>query len=137
METSPWWRRRRTTNQTSENRATRLIGNSSVYGIGKLLWWKISMHMMKYQHTCAGTPAYVWTVPKPHQPPHMSHFDILILLDQKEKLTIEMKIYFFLCKMSQLCYASLWILNKVLMSLEIDLIDLALKLDMCVSFYDI
>ena len=60
-----------------------------------------------------------------------------MLLDQKEKLTIEMKIYFFLCKMSQLCYASLWILNKVFMSLEIDLIDLALKLDMCVSFYDI
>ena len=59
METSPWWRRRRTTNQTSENRATRLIGNSSVYGIGKILWWKISMHMMKYQHTCAGTPAQV------------------------------------------------------------------------------
>ena len=37
-----------------------LSGNSSVYGIGKLLWWKISMHMMKYQHTCAGTPSYVY-----------------------------------------------------------------------------
>ena len=33
-------------------------GNSLVYGIGKILWWKIRMHMMKYQHTCAGTPAY-------------------------------------------------------------------------------
>ena len=60
-------------------------GNSLVYGIREILWWKISSYMMKNQHRCDEISADR-TIPIPLQPPHLLQFDTLMLPYRNEKL---------------------------------------------------
>ena len=60
-----------------------LFGNSLLYGIGKIVWWIISSHMLKNQHRYAEISADR-SIPIPLQPPHLLHFDILPFPDQKQ-----------------------------------------------------
>ena len=65
-------------------------GKITVYGIPEILLWKFRNQFLIYQEwyndrsEMISDTSAMRSVPKPHQPPHVVYFDMLIVLYQNE-----------------------------------------------------
>ena len=66
------------------------IGKITVYGIPEIMLWKIRNQFLIYQEwyndrsEMISDTSAMRAIPKPHQPPHLAYFDMLIVLYQNE-----------------------------------------------------